>query len=361
MSVAPATTAQNTNSIHKIAVLGAGSWGTAFAKITADTAREKNNGIRTILWGRNPERMEQCRTTRMNTAYFPQLVLPENLEYTSNILEALAGADIIVLAIPAQSLREQLKNFITHIPPHAILISLAKGLEQNTGLRMSEVIVQVLEEAGDPHAIERVAVLSGPNLAREIVAEQPTASVIAAHHETTAALLAELCNCSYFRPYTGTDIIGVEIGGIVKNIIALCVGICEGKDYGDNSKASVMTRGLAETTRLAVALGADPQTLSGLAGMGDLIATCSSSLSRNHTAGRLLAEGVRPEQLNEVMTQTAESIKSAAAVVELAHQHHVEMPICEAVVAVLNGTLTVETLAPRLLGRTLKHENHTQR
>lgn len=353
---------------HKVAVLGSGSWGTAFAKIVADAARTSGSATSVTLWGRNPETMAQIAATRINERYFPGITLPENLSFTSDLTQALTGAGIVVLAIPAQALRTQLETVAPLLEPDAILVSLAKGLEMGTGLRMSEVITQVLTDhltaTGAPQATidavpHRVTVLSGPNLAKEIIVEEPTTSVIAATTLDTAQKVASICAADYFRPYTNTDIVGVEIGGLVKNVIALCVGMCEGKQYGDNSKASVMTRGLAETTRLALALGGKSETMSGLAGMGDLIATCSSPLSRNHTAGRLLAEGISPDQLHTVMTQTAESIKSAPVVAELARKVGVEMPITEAVVAVLNRTISVEQLAPALLGRSLKSEHHT--
>ncbi|HAG63474.1 MAG TPA: glycerol-3-phosphate dehydrogenase, partial [Kocuria sp.] len=231
-----------------------------------------------------------------------------------------------------------------------------------TGLRMTQVVAEVLAEGtGVPEQewARRTGVLSGPNLAMEIAREEPTASVVAAPEHGTAAWVARCCAAPYFRPYTNTDVVGTEIGGLVKNVIALCVGICDGRGYGDNSKASVMTRGLAETTRLALALGGSTATLSGLSGMGDLVATCSSSLSRNHTAGRLLGSGLTLAQVQDAMTQTAEGIKSAPAVLELARRHGVDMPITEAVVGVLRGEAPVHELAPRLLGRDLKSEgNH---
>lgn len=353
--------------VRKIAVLGAGSWGTAFAKVAADAARENHTGAQVVLIGRDTQTMEQCAQTRENTRYFPAMVLPKNLEFTANAREGLTGADIVVLALPAQVLRSQLQLFARFIEPHAFLVSLAKGLEIGTGMRMSQVITEELEEAlamrgADIRAIghipHRVCVLSGPNLATEIMGEEPTASVVAARTLPVADIVAQACACSYFRPYTNTDVVGTEIGGLVKNVIALCVGICEGRQYGDNSKASVMTRGLAETTRLAIALGGEAATMSGLAGMGDLIATCSSPLSRNHTAGRLLAEGITPDRLGEHMSQTAESIKSAPVLAQLARRHGVEMPIVEAVVAVLTGRIGVDQLAPLLLGRSLKREGH---
>lgn len=350
----------------KVAVLGAGSWGTAFAKVVADAATAAGSNRQVVLWGRKPDAMAQMASTRINEPYFPGVKLPDNLEFTSDVEQALHGAHIVVLAIPAQALRAQLEVFAPLLEPDAVLVSLAKGLEMGSGLRMSEVIIEVLQGNlvaidAPPETIsgvtDRVTVLSGPNLAKEIIVEQPTTSVVAATTLETAQKVASICAANYFRPYTNTDIIGVEIGGLVKNVIALCVGMCEGKQYGDNSKASVMTRGLAETTRLALALGGKLETMSGLAGMGDLIATCSSPLSRNHTAGRLLAEGIEPDQLHTVMSQTAESIKSAPVVAELARKVGVAMPITEAVVEVLNRTISVEQLAPALLGRALKSES----
>lgn len=353
--------------VESIAILGAGSWGTAFAKIAADAARERGDDTRVTLIGRDEQAMAECERTRENSRYFPGIKLPDNLHFTADAPSALTGADLVVLALPAQVLRSQLQNYARCIESDALLVSLAKGLETGTGLRMSQVITEELEEAlamrgADVRAIghipHRVCVLSGPNLATEIMGEEPTASVVAARTLPVAEAVARAIACGYFRPYTNTDVVGTEIGGLVKNVIALCVGICEGRNYGDNSKASIMTRGLAEITRLAVALGGEASTMSGLAGMGDLIATCSSPLSRNHTAGRLLAEGVAPDRLHEHMSQTAESIKSAPVVAELARRHGVEMPIVEAVVAVLSGRISIEDLAPKLLGRRLKHEGH---
>lgn len=348
------------NIAHKVAIVGAGSWGTAFAKIVADTVETHGASTDVVLWGRNADTMSAMADTRINERYFPGVVLSQSIEYTADIQHALAGADIVVLAVPAQSLRENLLKWGSFLEPHAILVSLAKGLERGTGYRMSEVIQEVLTQVSPVNSNDisgRICVLSGPNLAKEIIQEEPTASVVAASSEQTAEKVAAICANSYFRPYTNTDIVGVEIGGLVKNVIALCVGICEGKDYGDNSKASVMTRGLAETTRLALALGGKLETMSGLAGMGDLIATCSSPLSRNHMAGKHLAQGVSPEDLGTVMTQTAESVKTAPVVAELAQRHGIEMPITEAVVAVLQNRITVDELAPKLLGRALKSES----
>lgn len=342
---------------RKVAVLGAGSWGTAFAKVAADAAAAAERPWPVVLWGRNPSALEAMQQGRTNEKYFPHVRLPENLECTSDAAAALSGADVVVLAVPAQVLRQQLQALMPHLPAEAVFVSLAKGLERGTGRRMSQVVHEVLAPIAEEGGV-RVAVLSGPNLAREIIQDEPTASVVASSDAGAADLVARSCATDTFRPYTSPDLVGAEVGGLVKNVIALCVGICDGRGFGDNAKASVMTRGLAETTRLAVELGGRPETMAGLAGMGDLVATCSSPLSRNHTAGRLLATGLTTEEVVARTTQTAEGIKSAPVVLDLAREHGVDMPIVEAVVKVLSGSITVEQLQPLLLGRRLKPETH---
>ncbi|WP_218220138.1 NAD(P)H-dependent glycerol-3-phosphate dehydrogenase [Nesterenkonia sp. Act20] len=334
-----------------IAVLGAGSWGTTFAKVLADAAVTGGQETSVTLWARRAEVAAEINGAHTNTTYLGETALPEMITATSDLAEAVTGAEIVVLAVPAQSLRSHLSVVRENLHPAAVLVSLIKGLERGTDLRMSEVIAEELAVGPD-----RSVVISGPNLAMEIAREEPTASVVACAEASVAERIAALCNNAYFRPYTNTDVIGVEIAGIVKNVIALAVGICDGQKLGDNSKASVITRGLAETTRLATELGGTLETFSGLAGLGDLVATCASPLSRNRSAGRLLGEGLTAEQVTEQLSQTAEGMKSGSAVVELARQHQVEMPICEAVVAVLEGKLTVDRLASLLLARDLKAE-----
>ncbi|MFJ5958526.1 NAD(P)H-dependent glycerol-3-phosphate dehydrogenase [Paenarthrobacter sp. NPDC092416] len=334
-----------------IAVLGAGSWGTTFAKILADAAAATGAERSIRIWGRRVEVVEQINASHRNEQYLKEIELPAAVTASTDVEEVLRDAQVVVLAVPAQSLRPQLGAWKRFLAPDAIVVSLMKGLELGTDARMSEVIAQ---ELGIPES--RVAVVSGPNLAMEIAREQPTASVVACSDGPTAAAIALCCTAPYFRPYTSTDVVGVEIGGIVKNVIALAVGICEGRQMGDNTKASVITRGLAETSRLALALGGEAQTMAGLAGLGDLVATCSSALSRNHTAGRLLGEGLTLDEVNAHMTQTAEGIKSGHAVHELAGKLGVEMPITAAVVAVLEGKMSVDDLGPRLLARALKSE-----
>lgn len=336
---------------QRIAVLGAGSWGTTFAKVMADAAAVAGVDPRVILWARRGEVAQEIRTRHTNSRYLGETVLPKPITATDDLVEAVDGAGVVVVALPAQSLREHLRRIRGTLSDAAVVVSLIKGMERGTDMRMSEVI-------GEELSLERtqIAVVSGPNLAMEIAREEPTASVVASADRSVAERIAALCSSRYFRPYTNTDVTGVEIAGIVKNVIALAVGICDGQNLGDNSKASVITRGLAETTRLATELGGRLETFSGLAGLGDLVATCASPLSRNRTAGRLLGEGFTPEQTVERLSQTAEGMKSGSAVVHLARRHRVEMPIAEAVVAVLEGTLSVDRLAALLLARDLKAE-----
>ena len=322
---------KQTGSARSVAVLGAGSWGTTFAKILADAAAAAGDPRTIRLWGRRAEVVDQINTSHVNAQYLKDVQLPESISASTDVAAVLKDADLVVIAVPAQSLRPQLREWKGLIAPDAMVVSLMKGLELGTDARMSEVIG---EELGLP--AERIAIVSGPNLAMEIAREEPTASVVACTDSAAAGWIARSCTAPYFRPYTTADVVGVEIGGIVKNVIALAVGICEGKQMGDNTKASVITRGLA--------------------GLGDLVATCSSPLSRNHTAGRLLGQGLTLEEVGQKMTQTAEGIKSGQAVHELAGKLGVEMPITAAVVAVLAGKLSVDQLGPVLLSRELKPE-----
>lgn len=336
---------------HRIAVLGAGSWGSTFAKVLADAAAGRGEEPEIVLWARRPEVAAEIAEHHTNTTYLGEIGLPEMITATADVGEAVADADVVVLALPAQSLRTQLDEVRGRLGGETVVVSLIKGLERGTDLRMSEVIAEQLALPA-----ERIAVISGPNLAMEIAREEPTASVVACADHAVAERIAGLSNTGYFRPYTNSDVVGVELAGIVKNVIALAVGICDGQGLGDNSKASVITRGLAETTRLAHALGGTLETFSGLAGLGDLVATCASPLSRNRTAGRLLGDGLTADEVVAELTQTAEGMKSGSAVVDLARRHGVEMPISEAVVAVLDGTLSVDRIAPLLLARDLKAE-----
>ncbi|MFF2618846.1 NAD(P)H-dependent glycerol-3-phosphate dehydrogenase [Kitasatospora sp. NPDC058046] len=325
----------------QVAVLSAGSWGTAFALVLADA------GCDVVLHARRPEIADRINARGENPDYLPGTRLPAGVKATTEAATALADADIAMLSIPSQTLRTNLAAWAPLIEPDTLVVSLMKGIELGTGLRMSEVIADSTDI--DPASI---AVLSGPNLAREIAARQPAAGVVACTDHDAALHLQAACHTPYFRPYTHTDVIGCELGGAVKNIIALAIGLATGLGLGDNAKATLMTRGLAETARLGTALGADPATVAGLAGLGDLTATCLSPLSRNRTFGAHLARGLTVEQASSATGQTAEGAKSAYSVLDLARRHDVEMPITELVVAILNGQVTTDQAVRLLMTRT---------
>ncbi|WP_166865877.1 MULTISPECIES: NAD(P)H-dependent glycerol-3-phosphate dehydrogenase [unclassified Salinibacterium] len=322
---------------RRVAVLGAGSWGTTFAKILAD------GGSQVSVWARRPELAREINQSRRNSDYLPGINLPRNLSASSLLPEVLEGSDMVFLSVPSQSLRENLRIVRDLIPADAPIVSLMKGVEKGTRFRMSEVIEQEL--GAEP---ERIAVVSGPNLALELAKEQPTAAVVSSVSLDTATEVAFAARNPYFRSFVNTDVIGTEFGGVLKNLIAVAIGIVDGVGYGENTKASIITRGLVEMTDFSVAFGARPETLSGLAGLGDLIATCESSLSRNNTAGRLLGQGYAYQEVIAQMNQTAEGISSVAPILELAAERGVEMPIVSQVAEVLAGTLDPRDIAPHL-------------
>ncbi|MEW1913285.1 NAD(P)H-dependent glycerol-3-phosphate dehydrogenase [Kitasatospora sp. NPDC085895] len=329
----------------RCAVFGTGSWGTAFAMVLADA------GCDVVLWGRRKELVDAIDRTHENPDYLPGIDLPARVRATTDAAEALAGADFAVLAVPSQTLRANLAAWAPLIEPQTVLVSLMKGIELGTAERMSEVIQEVAGVGP-----ERVAVVSGPNLAMEIARRQPAASVVACTDEAVAQRFQKACHTPYFRPYTNTDVVGCELGGAVKNVIGLAVGMAAGMGLGDNTKATLITRGLAETTRLGLALGADAHTFAGLAGMGDLVATCSSPLSRNNTFGMNLGKGMTLEETVAATRQTAEGVKSCESVLDLARRNGVDMPIVQAVVDVVhNGRPTQEVLAG-LMARSAKPE-----
>ncbi|WP_329108291.1 NAD(P)-dependent glycerol-3-phosphate dehydrogenase [Micromonospora sp. NBC_01699] len=301
-------------------VLGAGSWGTAFAKVLADAGRD------VTIWARRESVVETIRTARHNSEYLPGMRLPQRVTATTDAAAAIAGADLVVLAVPSQTLRGNLADWAAFIEPDSTLVSLMKGIELGTTKRMSQVIMETAGVSED-----RVAVVSGPNLAPEIALEQPAATVVACTDMDRATLVQGSITTPYFRPYTNDDVIGCELGGAVKNVIALAYGMATAMGLGDNTKATLITRGLAETARLGVALGADPLTFAGLAGMGDLVASCSSPLSRNRTFGEHLGRGETLEQAQVATRQTAEGVKSCLAIRDLSRAHGVEMPITEQV------------------------------
>jgi glycerol-3-phosphate dehydrogenase (NAD(P)+) len=332
--------------VDRVAVLGAGSWGTAFAKVLADS------GTDVVLWARRAEVADAIRENRVNADYLPGVTLPPNLDATSDADKALAGAQAVVLAVPSQTLRANLTGWRSSLPEGATLVSLAKGVELGTLKRMSEVIREV---AGVPE--DQVAVVTGPNLAKEIAAEQPTATVIACTDHNRAVDLQHACSNSYFRPYTNVDVVGCELGGACKNVIALACGMAAGMGFGDNTMASIITRGLAETSRLGAALGADPLTFAGLAGLGDLVATCASPLSRNRSFGERLGRGDSLAQAQEAAHgQVAEGVKSCSSIRALAARVRVDMPITDGVHQVCHEGLDPRVLTAALLGRERKAE-----
>ncbi|WP_346124757.1 NAD(P)H-dependent glycerol-3-phosphate dehydrogenase [Micromonospora coerulea] len=330
-----------------VAVLGAGSWGTAFAKILADAGRD------VTLLARRPVVAEAIRSRRHNPDYLPDVRLPDRVTATGDAEEAIAGAEVVVLSVPSQTLRGNLAQWTGHLDPDATLVSLMKGIELGTTKRMSQVIT---ETAGVP--ADRVVVVSGPNLAPEIAAEQPAATVVAGTDARRTALVQSSIRTPYFRPYTNDDVIGCELGGAVKNVIALAYGIATAMGFGDNTRAMLMTRGLAETARLGVALGADPITFAGLAGMGDLVASCSSPLARNRTFGEHLGRGETLEQAQAATRQTAEGVKSCLAIRDLARAHGVEMPITEQIERICHEGMDPRLAVDALMSRTAKPESY---
>ncbi len=323
--------------MSRIVVMGAGSWGTTVAKVIADA------GFEVMLWSRREEVANEINETKRNSDYLPGIDLPQNLSATSNLAEALKDAEQIYLAIPSQSLRESLTAWKDLIPKGATLISLIKGLEQGTGLRMSEVMVQA---TGLP--MTHMAVVSGPNLALEIAKQEPAASVCACADPERANEVARTCSNQYFTVFTNQDVIGTELGGVLKNLIAVAIGIVNGLGHGQNTKASIMTRGLAEITKFAVAHGARRRTMFGLAGLGDLIATSESSLSRNFRAGEMLGKGYTKREVLKRMQQTAEGLSSVEPVLESANQKGIEMPIVAQVSDVLNGRMKPQDFGRQL-------------
>jgi glycerol-3-phosphate dehydrogenase (NAD(P)+) len=329
----------------RITIMGSGSWGTAFALVVSDAGND------VTLWARRPELADKINFDHCNPDYFPDLALPESLKAVSDPQQAMSGADFVVLAVPSQSLRSNLTHW--QIPANAIVVSLAKGIELGSGLRMSEVIAEAGQIAPD-----RIVVVTGPNLAREIAEGQPSASVVASVSPATAEAFQAVCHTARFRAYTNTDVIGCELGGATKNVIALAVGMAMGLGLGANATASVITRGLAEITRLGLVLGADPYTFSGLAGLGDLVATCSSPLSRNRSFGEELGRGRTVAEITASTRQVAEGVKSCASITELAAKHQVELPIVENVAAVIAGELTPAEMITALMSRSAKPERY---
>ena len=326
----------------KVAVIGAGSWGTTIAALAAANTS-------TVLWARRSSLAEEMQETRRNPDYLSTFTLPDSLSITSDLGRSVAGADVVVMGVPSHGFREVASAVAQHIRPWVPVVSLSKGLERSSLKRMSEVISD--EIPGHP-----VAVLTGPNLAKEIMEGQPAAAVVAIGDSVIATELQRIFTRPTLRVYTNPDVVGCEVSGVVKNVIAIASGMAAGMGFGDNTRATLITRGLAEMTRLGLAMGSDGFTFAGLAGMGDLIATCSSTQSRNNRVGRRLGEGESIADITASMTQVAEGVKSSPAVLDLARRYSVEMPITEQVVAVCHQGRSAAEAVALLMQRRRKSE-----
>ena len=332
-------------SAGRVAVFSAGSWGTAFSIVLADAGND------VTLWARREEVAGAITEQRENPEYLPGVELPPQVSATHDVEKALHGADLVVLATPSQTLRMNLTQWAPYIEDDAVLVSLMKGVELGTLERMSQVIAEVTGAGPD-----RIAVVSGPNLSPEIARREPAASVVACEDEGVARMIQDRIHSPAFRPYTSVDVLGCELGGAYKNVVGLAVGMAVGLGFGDNTTASVITRGLAETARLAMALGANPLTLMGLAGLGDLVATCSSPLSRNRTFGEKLGQGMTTEEILATTRQVAEGAKSCASLLALAERTGVDAPIAHHVTEVVAGRMTAQEMMDSFIARDTKAE-----
>ncbi len=328
-----------------VGVIGSGAWGTTLALLLA----QKN--IETTLWEHRSERVAEMRQHKQNMAFLPSFPFPPTLSVTSDIAEATQHKDMLLLVTPSQRMRENVRLLAPYVTQHTLLVSASKGIEMSTLKRMTQVIGEEM-----PGHSTRIAALSGPNIAREVAEEKPTAAVVASQDQHVAAQVQKLLNTNHFRVYTTDDVMGVELGGALKNIIAIGAGFNDGMGYGDNAKAAFITRGLAEISRLGIAAGANPLTFAGLAGIGDLIATCASPLSRNQQLGRRLAAG---EKLNDILTSThtvAEGVTTTKAALQLAAHYRVDMPITKQLSLVLFEGLDPHQAVPELMMRGPKGE-----
>jgi glycerol-3-phosphate dehydrogenase (NAD(P)+) len=326
----------------RVAVVGAGTWGTTVAALASVNTP-------TVLWARRAELVDQINSAHLNPDYLPSFTLPGQLRATASMAEAISDADVVVMAVPSHGFRDIAHEAATYLRPWVPIVSLSKGIERETLMRMTEVAAD--EMPGRP-----IGVMTGPNLAKEIMAGQPAASVVAIPDRTIALELQRILTRPSLRVYTNPDVIGCEVAGVVKNVIAIAAGMAEGMEFGDNTRATLITRGLAEMSRLGVALGGDPLTFAGLAGMGDLIATCSSKQSRNNSVGLALGRGQTIDEILASMNEVAEGVKSSPSVLDLAHRHGIEMPITEQVVAVCHEGRSAREALAALMSRSSKSE-----
>ena len=325
-------------------MIGAGSWGTAVAALAARNSP-------TVLWARRPDLADAISSTHVNRDYLPDYQLPKALRATSSLEEALDGAEVVVMGVPSHGFRQILDEAQPFLSSGSPIVSLTKGVEQETLKRMTEVISEVVPD--HPRGV-----LTGPNLAKEVMAGWPAASVVAFEDGDVARELQQLFSTDAFRVYTNPDVVGCEVGGALKNVIAIAAGIADGMGFGDNTRAALITRGLHELTRLGVALGGEPLTFAGLAGMGDLVATCISRQSRNRHVGEALGRGQTIDEIVTAMNMVAEGVKSSKAVLDLSVRVGVEMPIAEQVVAVLYEGKQASEIVPALMQREAKPELH---
>lgn len=330
--------------MSKVVVLGAGQWGTTMAQVLCDA------GNHVLMWGRSQELVDEVNQKHTNSKYLDDSVLPIGLKATSSLKEAFEYSNIYVLAVPAQTLRENLTNWKPMFEPNALIISTLKGIEVSTMSRMTEIISEVLRT-------ENVAIITGPNLANELVLRQPAGAVAAAPTLAIAEKVQQLFTTPYYRVYTSIDVLGCELAGAIKSVIALAVGMSIGMGYGENTQAMLITRGLNEVARLCAAHNADPLSAAGLAGMGDLVASCGSALSRNRTFGEVLGKSGSIDVARTTVAKTVEGVASSNAVLEIAHRVGIEVPVIEAVADVVSGSLTPEQAIDRLMEITTKAEN----
>ena len=330
--------------MSKVSVFGAGAWGSTLAQVLCDAGNE------VLLWGRKEDVINEINTKHTNSKYTGGNILPSEIRATTDLDEAFAFSKIYVLAIPSQQLRATLELWKPHFSDDCLIVSTLKGIEISTQLRMTEVLEEVIGK-------HRVALITGPNLADELILRQPAGAVAAATNQATSEEVRDLFRTPYYRVYTSVDLLGCELAGAIKNVIALAVGISIGMGFGENTQAMLITRGLNEVARLCAAHGADPLSAAGLAGMGDLVATCGSPLSRNRTFGELLGSTGSMESALGQWAKTVEGVASSGAIVEIAHRVGVEVPVIESVADIVNGSLTPEAALQRLMEITTKAEN----
>ncbi|GAM08485.1 glycerol-3-phosphate dehydrogenase [Geobacter sp. OR-1] len=329
-----------------IGVIGAGSWGTTLADLLA------KKGHAVTLWAYEPELVEEMKTTRVNGLFLPGITLAAGLQFTNDLFDASREKDFLLFVVPSQLLRGVLKEVVSEISPATFVASASKGIEVGTLLAVSQLFEELLPQA----LYQRFSVLSGPSFAREVAQEMPTAVVAASGDESAARFVQDVFNCSYFRVYTNSDVIGAELGGALKNVIAIAAGISDGLGFGCNTRAALITRGLAEISRLGIAMGARPETFSGLAGMGDLVLTCTGELSRNRSVGMKLGRGRRLAEILGEMHMVAEGVKTAESAWELAKRYAIDMPITEQVYRVLYEDKPAKSAVVELMTRNLKAE-----